>query len=285
MSRTFKDNGLKPMRLRFGVALMAAMSAIASLADGNELLAAFRDAVASRDVLECQQALKPLFDKAVTDGSFNDAKTRDTVLLMVADHLSQLRIKYCDDAPSARFHAMENLMWYAVGCDQIAQTNVYFLKLADYLADEREISVDGRAEEIKEARQKDEALIASGAIAAPIVYTAYPRTPNLLALRRKYDSIDRWNSAVKKHRNAVAFCFAKPMSRYLAAMKDAEDRSAFRCLFTERARLSPKEEGRFFGAGSQDETSNVRRTQAVPSPNQKREHSKMGGYIPLPHAP
>ena len=273
------------MRLRFGVALMAAMSAIASLADGNELLAAFRDAVASRDVLECQQALKPLFDKAVSDGSFNDAKMRDTVLLMVADHLSQLRIKYCDDAPDARFHAMENLMWYAVGCDQIAQTNEYFLKLADYLADEREISVDGRAEEIKEARQKDEALIASGAIAAPIVYTAYPRTPNLLALWRKYDSIDRWNSAVKKHRNAVAFCFAKPMSRYLATMKDAEDRSAFRCLFTERARLSPKEEERFFGAGCRDETSNVRRAQAVPSPNQKRAHSKMGGYIPLPHAP
>ena len=248
MSRTFKDNGRMPMRLCFGVALMAAMSAIASLADGNELLATFKDAVASRDVLECQQALKPLFDKTVTDGSFNDAKMRDTVLLMVADHLSQLRIKYCDDAPVARFHAMENLMWYVVGCDQIAQTNVYFLKLADYLADEREISVDGRAEEIKKARQKDEALIASGAIAAPIVYTAYPRTPNLLALRQKYDRIDRWNSAVKKHRNAVAFCFAKPLSRYLATMKDAEDRSGFCRLFSERARLSPKEEDRFFGA-------------------------------------
>ena len=48
------------------MALMAVMSAIASLADGNELLAAFREAVANRDVLECQQAIKPLFDKAVT---------------------------------------------------------------------------------------------------------------------------------------------------------------------------------------------------------------------------
>lgn len=252
MSRTFKDNGRMPMRLRFGIALMAAMSAIAVLADSKvTITAAFRDALASRDVLECQQALKPLFDKAVTDGSFNDVKTRDAALLMVADHLSQLRIKYCDDAPAARFHAMENLMWYVVGCDQIAQTNVYFLKLADYLADEKEISVDGRASEIKEAREKDRALIASGAIEAPIVYTtAYPRTPNLLALRRKYDSIDRWNSAVKKHRNAVVFCFARPMSRYLATMKDADDRSKFRRLFTERAHLTPEEEQRLFGAVS-----------------------------------
>lgn len=251
MSRTFKDNGQVPMRLRFWVVLLAAMSAITGLADGNELLAAFRDAVASQDVLECQQALKPLFDKAGTDGSFNDANTRNAVLFMVADRLSQLRIRYCDDAPVARFHAMENLMWYVVGCDQIAQTNVYFLKLADYLADEREISVDGRASEIKEAREKDSALIASGAIAAPIVYTAYPRTPNLLALQRKYDRIDRWNSAVKKHRSAVAFCFSRPMSRYLATMKDTEGRSKFRRLFTERARLTPKEEEHFFGAVSE----------------------------------
>lgn len=257
MSQTFKDNGREPVRLRFRVALMAVMSAIASLADGNELLAAFRDAVASRDVLEYQQALKPLFDKAVTDGSFNDAKMRDTVLLMVADHLPQLRIKYCDEAPVARFHAMENLMWYVVGCDQIAQTNVYFLKLADYLADVREISVDGRASEIKEAREKDRALIASGAIAAPIIYTAYPRTPNLLALRQKYDSIDRWNSAVKKHRNAVAFCFSRLMSRYLASMKDTEAATRFRRHFSERARLSSKEEERFFGVCRREEATSA----------------------------
>ncbi|MBQ8111764.1 MAG: hypothetical protein IJ146_01025 [Kiritimatiellae bacterium] len=242
------------MRLRFWVALLAAMSAIAGLADGNELLAAFRDAVASHDVLECQRALKPLFDKV---GTFNDVKTRDAVLLMVADRLPQLRIRHSDDAPVARFHAMENLMWYVAGCDQIAQTNVYFLKLADYLADEREISVDGRASEIKEAREKDRALIASGAIAEPIVYTAYPRTPNLLALRRKYDRIDRWNSAVKKHRSAVAFCFSRPMSRYLSTIKDAEGRSKFRRLFTERARLSPKEELRFFGTVSDSRNANA----------------------------
>ena len=260
MSQPFKDNGREPVRLRFGVALMAAMSAIASLADGNDLLATFRDAVASKDVIECQQSLKPLFDKAVTDGSFNDVKIRDAVLLMVADRLSQLRIKYCDDAPVARFHAMENLMWYIVGCDQIAQTNVYFLKLADYLADVREISVDGRASEIKEAREKDRALIASGAIAAPIIYTAYPRTPNLLALRQKYDSIDRWNIAVKKHRNAVAFCFSRPMARYLASMKDTEAVTRFRRHFSERARLSPKENERFFGTLS--ERSNDAQTNA-----------------------
>ncbi len=235
------------MRARFGVALMAAMSAVACLADGIVPLTAFREAMASHDVLECQRALKPLFDKAVTDGSFNDAKTRDTVLSMVADRLLYLRIRYDDDAIGARFNAMENLMRYAAGCNEIAQTNVYFLKLADYLSDVREISVDGRAVEIKEAREKDKDLISSGTIAAPIIYTSYPRTPNLLALRRKYDSIDKWNNAVKNHRNAVAVCFRRPMSRYLSTLKDEEERSQFRRRFANRARLTSKECRSFFG--------------------------------------
>ena len=242
------------MRARFGVALMVAMSAGACLADGDMPLAAFREAMASHDVLECQRALKPLFDKAVTDGSFNDVKTRDTVLFMLANRLLHLRIRYEDDAISARFNAMENLMWYAAGCNEIVQTNVYFLKLADYLSDVREISVDGRAAEIKEAREKDKDLISSGTIAAPIIYTSYPRTPNLLALRQKYDSIDKWNSAVKKHRNAVAACFRRPLSRYLSTLKDEEERSQFRRHFATRARLTSKEHRSFFG----DEDVNMR---------------------------
>ena len=247
MSRSFKDNVRLPMRARFGVALMAAMSAVACLADGNVPLTAFREALASHDVLECHRALKPLFDKVVTDGSFNDAKTRGTVLSMVADRLLLLRIRYGDDAIGARFNAMENLMRYAAGCNEIAQTNVYFLKLADYLSDVREISVDGRAIEIKEAREKDKDLISSGTIAAPIIYTSYPRTPNLLALRRKYDSIDKWNNAVKNHRHAVAVCFRRPMSRYLSTLKDEEERSQFRRRFATRARLTSKECRSFFG--------------------------------------
>ena len=78
--------------------------------------------------------------------------------------------------------------WRQRRCDcggPLQRTNVYFLKLADYMADERAIPVEGLVAEIKEARQRDEAFIASGTIEAPVVYTAYPRMPNLLALNTR----------------------------------------------------------------------------------------------------
>ena len=213
--------------------------------DPDQRVNDFRKALSESDILACRDSVAPLWEKACRDGYFRDAKKFDTVGGMVANRILDARIDREDPELLRRFESMEYFFRQIVYCDVIAQTNIYFRKLADYLADESVISLTNQAEETELARKKDQALIESGAIERPFVIIGRAHTPNLVALRIKHDRIKSWNGKLNNHRLRVASIFSERMTQYLQSLKK-EDAEAFRKLFTERAGLSKTEESIFF---------------------------------------
>ena len=221
------------------------------LADPDGQINAFRKAFSEPDILKCKAAAAPLFEKAYRDGSFRDVKKFNAVGAMAASRILDTRIEREDPEPSRRFESVEYFMRQFNSCDAVAQTNTYFLKLADYLSRECPISQEGWVEEIKTARRKDRELIAAGAIERPLVTMGQPRTPNLVAVRVKYERIKKWNDAVLCHRKRVAAIFAGPIARYLRLLT-TEEISEFQKRFIERAALSSAEETLFFPEKTQE---------------------------------
>ncbi|MBQ7191126.1 MAG: hypothetical protein IJR99_17115 [Kiritimatiellae bacterium] len=217
----------------------------------DEIMDAFSKALSDPDIIVCQTNLAPVFQKADFEGYFSDAKKRNEVITIVASQILEKRISLDNSMTWTRFNRMESLMWRIAQYDVIVQTNSIFLKLEDYLAAETMIPTTNWTEKVKLAREQDEALIASGAIRRPPIIIGYPSTPNLRALREKYDRIKSWNGKLNNHRLRVAGIFSERMTQYLRSLKK-EDAEAFRRLFTERAGLSKEEEVIFFPKGKDE---------------------------------
>ncbi|MBQ7188865.1 MAG: hypothetical protein IJR99_05555 [Kiritimatiellae bacterium] len=217
----------------------------------DDIMDAFSKALSDSDIIECQRAAVPLFDRAAKEGYFANTQAPDALLTLVADHVLNKRIQSEDPKSWERFNSMEYFMLNIEYCKVIAQTNSIFLKLADYLAAETMIPTTNWTEKVKLAREQDEALIASGVIKRPPIIIGYPSTPNLRALREKYDRIKSWNGKLNNHRLRVASIFSERMTQYLRSLKK-EDAEAFRKLFTERAGLSKEEESLFFPKGKEE---------------------------------
>ena len=236
----------KTMRRGFIYAVVAVILLGFCRAEQDDMVTAFEKALADPDIIICEEMATPLFRQADKEGYFANTCKPNELLTRIADQVLDKRISIGAPMAWERFNSMESFMREIVCCDAIAQTNVYFLKLADYLASENLISKTNQLEEITFARKQDKALVDSGAIKLPpIIIGMYPRTPNLRALYNKYRRIDRWNHTAKNHRYHVAGIFSAPISRYLRSLKK-EDAEAFRKLFIERAKLSKEEESLFF---------------------------------------
>ena len=252
--------------------------------DPDEQINAFRKALSEADILRCREAVSALFEKACRDGSLRDVKKFDTIRTMVAHRVLDTRIDREDTEPSRRFESMEYFMHQFKSCGAIAQTNVYFIKLADYLSGEQPISLEGRMEEIETARRKDQALIAAGAIERPLIIVGRPRTPNLVAARIRYERIKKWNDTVQHHRRRVASMFAKPIAQYLHSL-NPEEAEAFCGRFIKRAGLTEEEEDLLFPERAKKKP----RKQAVGAQQEKHDVSasppdvkKLTGKNPFP---
>lgn len=235
------------MRRGFIYAAIAVMLLCVCRAEEDDIMADFEKALSDPDISVCWDASQPLWGRADKEGYFADTYRPNALLTLVADRILDKRIISEDSTKDRkRLDSMENFMRQTVYCDVIARTNGYFLKLADYLAAETVIPTNSLLEEVQLARDKDKALVDSGAIKLkPIFVAHHPRTPNLRAFFEKYYRILRWNSYVKTHRKIVADTFSGRMGQYLRSLKK-EEAEAFRKLFTERAGLSKEEESLFF---------------------------------------
>ena len=121
-----------------------------------------------------------------------------------------------------------------------------------------------------EAKAKDERLIAEGKITRPPCHFGYPNTPNMAMVQREKWAAENWNSEIATYRMSLLEKYTPLLAGYLQGM-DEMSRSQFRRHFKERARLTPKEEERFFGAGCREETTSMRRAQTDLSATQKRD--------------
>jgi len=235
------------MRRGFIYAVVSVMFFGSCRAEQDDIMASFEKALVKPDITACYDASVPIFNRMRDEGYLVNTQKPNELLTRVADLVLDKRIISEDpNKDGKRLDSMENFMWQIVYCDAIARTNVYFLKLADYLGSETVIPTNNLLEEVQLARDKDKALVDSGAIKLePIFVARYPRTPNLRMFFEKYHRIQSWNSDVKSHRKTVAWIFSNRLGQYLRSLKK-EDAEAFRKLFTERAKLSKKEESLFF---------------------------------------
>ena len=232
------------------------------LADQGDIMLAVEQALSNPDISVCWDDTRPLFEKASIKGYFADTQKSNALLSMVADRVLDKRIIFEDKVTKWYFADMEEFMKRIVNCDAIAETNVYLLKLSDYLADENMISTPDWWERVNLAREKDEALIAEGRIQRPPIITGSPNTPNLSALRQEYRRIRDYNRSLFWHRLHVADIFAERMGQYLRSLGE-EEADAFCKLFSNRAGLSAEEEVRFFPEG-------VRKNQRTQAAEQDR---------------
>ncbi len=233
------------MKSCFYHVVIAVMLSAVGFADGDAVREDFRKALSEPSIVACGRAMVPLFDKAISDGFFTVEANRNCILPMVADNVLDRRICYGDAMATQSFMWMEYIMRQIASCDTASQTNLIFTKLANYLSEEKPICTGNKEEEIAAARKKDDALILAGTIQQSPIVTAYPRTPNLLALKKKYDNIERWNSAVRKHRRVVGMIFSSRINAYIQTLHD-DDRMKFRECFAKKAALSEEEKRIFF---------------------------------------
>ncbi|MBQ7189373.1 MAG: hypothetical protein IJR99_08170 [Kiritimatiellae bacterium] len=213
--------------------------------DQDEIMEAFKKGLSDPDIIICQIDCEPLFQKAEKEGFFADTNPHGELLSLVAGRVLANRISQEDWNAWERFHSMEYFMKRIVCFDEIARTNIYFLKLADYLAAEKTIPTPDKEKEWELAKKKDQALAASGVKERPVVIVNRYVPPNERAWWQKYGPIENWNIWAGKHRHEVAWIFAERLGQYLRSLKK-EDAEAFRKLFTERAKLSKEEESLFF---------------------------------------
>ena len=233
------------MRRGFIYAVVSVMFFGSCRAEQDDIMASFEKALVKPDIIICQTSCEPLFQKATKGGFFTDANLRDGVLVLVAERVLADRIRQEDRDARERFHSIEYFMKQIVSCDAIAQTNIYFLKLADYFAAEKTIPTPDKEKEWEIAKKKDQALAASGVKDRPVVIVNRYVPPNERAWCRKYGPITNWNIQVGQHRRELARIFAERLGQYLRSLKK-EDAEAFRKLFTARAKLSKEEESLFF---------------------------------------
>ena len=114
------------------------------------------------------------------------------------------------------------------------------LRVAAYIPSN---AFDGK---MAEAKEQDERLIAEGKITRPPCHFGYPNTPNMARVQREKWAAEDWNMNLKSYRLALLKKYAPILAVYLQERSE-EERMQFRRLFTTRARLSPKEDERFFG--------------------------------------
>jgi len=119
--------------------------------------------------------------------------------------------------------------------------------LADHLHSASYVPRGTFDEKMKKAKEEDERLIAEGKIVRPPVRFAYPNTPNMAKVQREKWSAENWNTDISRYRLPLLKKYAPLLAVYFQELDEVE-RSQFRRRFTERARLSPKEVERFFGA-------------------------------------
>ena len=124
-------------------------------------------------------------------------------------------------------------------------------RLWDVLADHLRVAAcipqnafDGK---MAEARAKDERLIAEGKIMRPPCHFGYPNTPNMAMVQREKWAAENWNADIAPYRLSLLKKYTPLLVKYFQGL-DEVGMSQFRRHFTERARLSLKEEERFFGA-------------------------------------
>ena len=124
--------------------------------------------------------------------------------------------------------------------------------LANHLRAAAYISPNAFDGKMAEAKAKDERLIAEGKITRPPCHFGYPNTPNMAMVQREKWAAENWNSEIASYRMSLLEKYTPLLAGYLQGL-DEIGISQFRRHFSERARLSPKEEERFFGASCREE--------------------------------
>ena len=122
--------------------------------------------------------------------------------------------------------------------------------LADHLRAAAYVPQSALDSKMAEAKAKDERLIAEGKITRPPCHFGYPNTPNMAMVRRERIAAENWNIDIASYRLSLLKKYATILARHLHGL-DEGGREQFRRLFLERARLSPKEDERFFGVASE----------------------------------
>ena len=148
--------------------------------------------------------------------------------------------------------------------------------LANHLRAAAYISPNAFDGKMAEAKAKDERLIAEGKITRPPCHFGYPNTPNMAMVQREKWAAENWNSEIASYRMSLLEKYTPQLAGYLQGL-DEIGISQYRRHFSERARLSPKEEERFFGASCREEIDKAiarRRTMKNIQEQKEREEAK-----------